>query len=82
MRRTHNRPIAQGRIDNGHAMVFALVPGVAGMALLIIKINQLTAWVNPGVPAWLRGDLYLVFKACHTAEYCLSAAWPGRRRRY
>jgi protoheme IX farnesyltransferase len=46
MRRTHNRPIAQGRVNNIHAMIFALVLGVAGMAMLIIKINQLTAWLT------------------------------------
>jgi len=46
MRRTHNRPIAQGRIDNLHALMFALVLGIAGMGLLIITINQLTAWLT------------------------------------
>ncbi len=46
MSRTKNRPVAQGRIDTAHAVVFALVLGVAGMAMLIIKINQLTAWLT------------------------------------
>jgi protoheme IX farnesyltransferase len=46
MARTHNRPIAQGRVDTLHAVVFALVLGVLGMAILITQINQLTAWLT------------------------------------
>lgn len=46
MARTHNRPIAQGRVDSRHASLFALVLGVAGMAILITQINQLTAWLT------------------------------------
>lgn len=46
MARTHNRPIAQGRVDTAHAALFALVLGVVGMAILISQINQLTAWLT------------------------------------
>jgi protoheme IX farnesyltransferase len=46
MRRTHNRPIAQGRVDNAHAIIFALLLAVAGMSMLIIKVNALTAWLT------------------------------------
>jgi protoheme IX farnesyltransferase len=46
MARTHNRPIAQGRIDTTHAILFALTMGVAGMAVLIVGVNQLTAWLT------------------------------------
>ena len=46
MARTHNRPIAQGRVDTLHAVLFALVLGVVGMAILITQINQLTAWLT------------------------------------
>lgn len=46
MSRTHNRPIAQGRIDTAHAILFALILGVLGMAILIGLINQLTAWLT------------------------------------
>jgi len=46
MARTHNRPIAQGRVDTLHAVLFALVLGVLGMAILITQINQLTAWLT------------------------------------
>ncbi len=46
MSRTHDRPIAQGRIDTAHAILFALVLGVLGMAILITQINQLTAWLT------------------------------------
>lgn len=46
MSRTKNRPVAQGRIDTVHAIIFALVLGGLGMAMLLIKINQLTAWLT------------------------------------
>jgi protoheme IX farnesyltransferase len=46
MSRTHDRPIAQGRIDTTHAILFALVLGLLGMGILITQINQLTAWLT------------------------------------
>lgn len=46
MARTHNRPVAQGRIDTLHAVLFAAVLGISGMAVLILLVNQLTAWLT------------------------------------
>ena len=46
MARTHNRPIAQGRLSTRQATVFAAVLCVAGMAMLLIWINALTAWLT------------------------------------
>jgi protoheme IX farnesyltransferase len=46
MARTHNRPVAQGRIKVPQAAVFAAVLGVTGMAILLIFINQITAWLT------------------------------------
>jgi len=46
MARTHNRPIATGRIDTLHATVFAMVLGLAGMVMLITLVNALTAWLT------------------------------------
>ena len=46
MARTHNRPVATGRIPTLNALVFAMVLGVAGMVILIGFINQLTAWLT------------------------------------
>lgn len=46
MARTHNRPIAKGRVGKVQAGLFAAVLGVLGLALLIVKINQLTAWLT------------------------------------
>jgi protoheme IX farnesyltransferase len=46
MSRTRNRPVAQGRVDTTHAIVFALLLGVTGMAILLTQINQLTAWLT------------------------------------
>lgn len=46
MARTHNRPVATGKIPNRNAAIFAMLLGVVGMGILIIYINQLTAWLT------------------------------------
>lgn len=46
MARTINRPVAQGRISNTQAMVFACLLGVAGMVVLKIFTNDLTMWLT------------------------------------
>jgi len=46
MARTRNRPIAQGRVGPLQAAIFALVLGGLGMALLLVFINDLTAWLT------------------------------------
>jgi len=46
MTRTHNRPIAQGRVSNLQATLFATALGGLGMYILIVWINPLTAWLT------------------------------------
>jgi heme o synthase len=46
MARTKARPVAQGRVGNFQAALFALLMGTAGMVLLIFWINPLTAWLT------------------------------------
>ena len=46
MIRTHNRPIAQGRVTNMQATLFAIVLGGLGLYILIVWINPLTAWLT------------------------------------
>ncbi len=46
MSRTHNRPVAQGRVGNMQAALFALVIGGLGMLVLYVWINPLTAWLT------------------------------------
>ena len=46
MNRTKKRPVAQGRISQAQAGVFALVLGAVGLAVLLIFTNQLTAWLT------------------------------------
>jgi heme o synthase len=43
MKRTHNRPLPQGRVDPKSAIVFATVIGVAGMLILLLWVNPLCA---------------------------------------
>jgi len=46
MKRTHNRPVAQGRVEPKQAALFAIVIGVAGMAILLLWVNPLSAWLT------------------------------------
>jgi len=46
MARTANRPIAQGRLRPNQAVVFALLTGLAGIAILLLFTNLLTAWLT------------------------------------
>jgi len=46
MSRTHDRPVAQGRVSNRNASIFAAALGVAGLAILFIGVNALTAWLT------------------------------------
>ena len=46
MARTQNRPIAQGRVSNTQAALFATVLGGLGMTILFVWINALTAWLT------------------------------------
>lgn len=46
MARTHNRPVATGRIEPMQAVIFASVLGLLGMAILFVFINALTAWLT------------------------------------
>jgi protoheme IX farnesyltransferase len=46
MKRTHNRPIPQGRVDQKQAAFFAAAIGVAGMLILLLWVNPLCAWLT------------------------------------
>ena len=46
MARTVNRPVAKGRVEPLQAMAFATVLGLLGMAILLVYINPLTAWLT------------------------------------
>lgn len=46
MARTSNRPVARGRVEPQKAILFALVLGCMGMAILLAFVNALTAWLT------------------------------------
>ena len=46
MARTRNRPVAKGRVSTAQASLFALLLGGAGMAILLLWVNALTAWLT------------------------------------
>jgi protoheme IX farnesyltransferase len=43
MRRTENRPLPKGELSAAQVIAFAAVLGIASMALLVVKVNVLTA---------------------------------------
>lgn len=48
MKRTHNRPLPQGRVDPKQTIIFAVTIGVLGMAILLFWVNPLCAWLTLG----------------------------------
>ncbi|MEE1865299.1 heme o synthase [Pseudomonas auratipiscis] len=46
MARTHKRPLAEGRVTPGAALIFALLLSLSGMGLLLVFTNALTAWLT------------------------------------
>ena len=46
MARTLNRPVATGRLDTTRVIIFATALGLVGMAILLLWINALTAWLT------------------------------------
>ena len=46
MARTYKRPIAQGRLSTREAAIFAAIIGGLGMAILLLWVNALTAWLT------------------------------------
>ncbi|WMC10312.1 heme o synthase [Oceanimonas pelagia] len=46
MARTHHRPVAQGRVATAPALAFALALSASGLAVLLLLVNALTAWLT------------------------------------
>lgn len=46
MKRTINRPIPQGRVDQRQAAIFAAVIGIIGMVIMLVWVNPLSAWLS------------------------------------
>ncbi len=60
MARTQNRPIAQGRVSSRHGALFVAATGIAGIAILALLVNPLTAWLN--LASWFGyGVVYSVY---------------------
>ena len=51
MARTHNRPVATGRVNTRQGLVFSAVLGISGMWILYALVNPLTAWLN--LASWI-----------------------------
>lgn len=46
MQRTKSRPMAQGRVDDMQALMFAGALGITGLGLLMIFTNPMTTWLT------------------------------------
>ncbi|MDC9719263.1 MAG: heme o synthase [Gammaproteobacteria bacterium] len=46
MGRTHNRPVAIGKVQPNHALMFAAVMALVGISILYVLVNPLTAWLT------------------------------------
>jgi protoheme IX farnesyltransferase len=46
MSRTLNRPVAKGRVSPYQALLFSTILGFIGMAILLVYINAVTAWLT------------------------------------
>lgn len=60
MARTQARPMVQGRVSATEAYLFIGVTGIAGIAILALLVNPLTAWLNLG--SWVGyGIVYSMY---------------------
>jgi protoheme IX farnesyltransferase len=60
MARTAQRPIAQGRVSVTSGILFSAVTGIAGISILALLVNPLTAWLNLG--SWIGyGIIYSAY---------------------
>ena len=60
MARTRNRPVATGRVSQPRGILFAAVTGILGMAILVVFVNPLTAWLN--LASWVGyGFVYTMY---------------------
>ena len=46
MARTHERPVATGRVSTRQGIIFAALTGIIGFFVLWFLVNPLTAWLN------------------------------------
>ncbi len=60
MARTHDRPVATGRVTARQGLLFSAVMGIAGTVVLYQLVNPLTAWLN--LASWFGyGIVYTLF---------------------
>lgn len=60
MARTERRPVPSGRVGIAEGLAFAAALGAAGMLLLYLRVNPLTAWLN--LASWVGyGIVYTLF---------------------
>jgi protoheme IX farnesyltransferase len=60
MARTQSRPIAQGRVSSLQGAIFIGITGIAGLTILAVLVNPLTAWLN--LASWVGyGIIYTVY---------------------
>ena len=79
MARTKKRALVQKEIPGSHAVIFSIVLGLVGLAILIAWTNMLVVWVGIGgfvVYVWLYGALSKRLSMHGTLVGSLSGAAP------
>ena len=67
MRRTQRRPVASGRVKPIEGILFASILGIAGVIILFVYVNPLTAWLN--IVSWIGyGLFYTIFLKHKTSQ--------------
>ena len=59
MARTHERPVATGRVSTRQGIIFAALTGIIGFFVLWFLVNPLTAWLN--LASWVGYGLIYTF---------------------
>ena len=83
MARTKGRPLPLGQVSPRETIIFSSLLGGAGLYLLYIHVNPLTAWAYTDYIFCLCCNLYSIFKTSNSNEYCYRwSVWrdaPGPR---
>ena len=75
MKRTANRPVASGRMSVRHASIFAVITGIAGLLIMLLKFNWQSSLIGL-VSLFIYGFIYTPLKKVNSVAV-LVGGLPG-----
>ena len=81
MSRTRSRPVATGTVSPRAAAIFAACLTLAGITVLVVWVNTLTARTHRGQSYWLCLCVHHVFEACDASKHRDWGAWQALHHR-